>query len=42
MDILQWLASGMTNSEILIDHPWVKEEHIRVVLAFAANSKAIA
>ena len=36
-DILQWLASGMTFSEILDDFPPTKEEHIRAALAFAAN-----
>ena len=29
VDILQWLASGMTNEEILVDYPSLKEEHIR-------------
>jgi len=37
VDILQWLASGMSNQEILDDHPHLKEEHIRAALAFAAN-----
>lgn len=36
-DILQWLASGMTNAEILEDYPFLQEEHIRAALAFAAN-----
>ena len=36
-DILQWLASGMSVTEILDDFPSLKEEHIRASLAFAAN-----
>jgi uncharacterized protein (DUF433 family) len=34
LDILQWLASGMSNQEILADFPSLKEEHIRAALAF--------
>jgi uncharacterized protein (DUF433 family) len=37
VDILQWLASGMTNQEILKDYPSLEEIHIRAALAFAAN-----
>ncbi len=33
-DILQWLASGMDNNEILQDYPSLKEDHIRAALAF--------
>lgn len=40
-DILQWLASGMTNEDILLDHPLLKEEHIRAVLSFAANREVV-
>jgi uncharacterized protein (DUF433 family) len=40
-DILQWLASGMSVSEILDDFPLLKEEHIRAALAFAANRDAL-
>ena len=36
-DILQWLASGMSVSEILEDFPLLKEEDIRAALTFAAN-----
>ena len=36
-DILQWLASGMDNHEILQDYPSLKEDHIRAALAFAAD-----
>ncbi len=37
VDILQWLASGMSFQEILEDFPSLKEEHIRAALAFAAH-----
>jgi uncharacterized protein (DUF433 family) len=40
-DILQWLASGMTHSEILQDYPSLREEHILAALAFAANRESI-
>jgi uncharacterized protein (DUF433 family) len=40
-DILQWLASGMTNAEILEDYPVLIEEHIRAALAFAANRETM-
>jgi uncharacterized protein (DUF433 family) len=40
-DILQWLASGMSNAQILEDYPSLKEEHIRAALAFAANRESI-
>ncbi len=40
-DILQWLASGMTYSEVLGDYPLLKEEHILAALAFAANRESI-
>ena len=35
-DILEYLASGMTEAEILDDFPDLRSEHIRAVLAFAA------
>ncbi len=41
VDILQWLASGMTHEEILEDYPSLKEEHIRAALFFAANREAM-
>ncbi len=37
VDILQWLASGMSVQEILEDFPSLKEEHIRAALSFAAH-----
>lgn len=38
-DILGWLASGMSNEEILSDFPQLRIEHIKAALAFAANSE---
>lgn len=38
-DILNWLASGMSNDEILDDFPELTLEHIRAALAFAADSE---
>ena len=36
-DILSWLASGMTNAEIVEDFPELTLAHIQAALAFAAN-----
>ena len=36
-DILGWLASGMTNAEIVEDFPELTVTHIQAALAFAAN-----
>ena len=36
-DILAWLASGMTNAEILEDFPELSLAHIQAALAFVAN-----
>ena len=41
VDILQWLASGMTYLQILEDYPSLKEEHIFAALSFAANRESI-
>lgn len=35
-DILEYLAGGMTEEQILADFPGLKREHIRAALAFAA------
>jgi uncharacterized protein (DUF433 family) len=35
-DILEYLAGGMTEAEILADFPSLEEEDIRATLAFAA------
>ncbi len=40
-DILGWLASGMTNAEILQDYSHLKEEHIRAALTFAADRESM-
>ena len=36
-DILGWLASGMSHTEILADFPDLRETDIRATLAFAAD-----
>ena len=36
-DVLEYLAAGMTESEILEDFPDLEPEDIRAVLAFAAE-----
>ncbi len=36
-DVLEYLASGMTEDEILIDFPDLTREDIRACLAFAAD-----
>ena len=36
-DILAYLASGMTQDEILSDFPYLEAEDIRASLAFAAD-----
>lgn len=41
LDILQWLASGMTHEEILNDYPLLTNEHILAALSFAANRESI-
>ncbi|WP_422134298.1 DUF433 domain-containing protein [Endozoicomonas sp. ALD040] len=36
-DILEMLASGMTQAEILDEHPNLLAEHIKAALLYAAN-----
>ncbi len=36
-DVLEYLASGMTQQEILEDFPYLTEEDIRTCLAYAAD-----
>jgi len=36
-DVLDYLASGMTEGEILADFPYLEAEDIRASLAFAAD-----
>jgi uncharacterized protein (DUF433 family) len=40
-DILSWLASGMSATEILADFTELKNEHILAALSFAANREHI-
>jgi uncharacterized protein (DUF433 family) len=40
-DILQWMASGMGEEEIMEDFPLIKKEHIRAALSFAAYREEI-
>ena len=40
-DILQLLASGMSQEEILKGYPSITKEHILVAFAFAANRESI-
>ncbi len=40
-DILQWLASGMTNEDILSDYPSLNQKDIFAALTFAANREAM-
>ena len=40
-DILQWLASGMTQEEVLNDYPSLNKDDILAALAFAANRESI-
>ncbi len=41
VDILQWLASGMSFQNIIEDFPRLKEEHILAALSFAANREQL-
>ena len=36
-DVLDWLASGMSEAEILKDYPALTQDDIRACLAFAAD-----
>ena len=36
-DVLEYLASGMSQEEILADFPDLRPEHIQAVLRYAAN-----
>jgi uncharacterized protein (DUF433 family) len=38
-DVLNWLASGMTNQEILHDYPELTQEDIFACLAYAADKE---
>ena len=39
-DILDLLASGVPQSEILVDHPYLSEADLRAALAFGAAASA--
>ncbi len=41
LDILQWLASGMSYEEILEDFPTLQQQHILAALAYVARREAI-
>jgi uncharacterized protein (DUF433 family) len=41
LDILQWLGSGMSYNEILLDYPLLKEEDILAALQFAAHREQV-
>jgi len=36
-DVLEYLASGMTNADILREFPYLTEDDIRACLAYAAD-----
>jgi uncharacterized protein (DUF433 family) len=36
-DVLSWLASGMTNKDIIEDFTEINEQHIQICLAYAAD-----
>lgn len=36
-DVLEYLASGMTQQEVLADFPYLTEEDLRACLAYAAD-----
>ncbi|MCF8241950.1 MAG: DUF433 domain-containing protein [Melioribacteraceae bacterium] len=39
-DVLNWLANGMSKTEILSDFPELKNEHINACLLYAANRES--
>lgn len=40
-DVLSWLASGMSEDEIISDFPQLTKEHIRAALSFAAHRESV-
>ena len=40
-DVLAWLASGMSYSEIIEDFPQINKEQILAVLAYSAEKESI-
>ena len=41
VDILSWLASGMSNAEILADFPELTLDHVHAALAYGRGLKPI-
>lgn len=41
VDILNWMASGMSEKEIIEDHPKLTEQDIRAALMFSAKRDSI-
>ena len=40
-DVLSYLASGMTNEEILVDFPYLEREDILACLEYAAQRESV-
>ena len=40
-DILSWLASGMSQEQILEDYPALRAEHLQAALRFAADRETM-
>ena len=40
-DVLQWLASGMTHEQIIVDFPQLSNDQILACLSYAANKERI-
>ncbi|GAA3957046.1 DUF433 domain-containing protein [Mucilaginibacter dorajii] len=38
-DVLQWLASGLSHEEIIIDFPQLSNNHILACLSYVANKE---
>lgn len=38
-DVLGWFASGMTESKIIEDYPYLSQNQIRAALAYAAHKE---
>ena len=38
-DVLQWFASGMSETSILSDYPYLTKEQVRAALAYAAHKE---
>jgi len=40
-DVLSWMASGMSQEQIMDDHPDLNEEDIRACLSYAADRERV-